>query len=323
MRTLLRALVYGSFALALVASVGCLWPILFHGNGLVGLLYAPQAAYVGLAALGLLAAGFSRRLELWVLSVLASLMLVWGPGGRCAGKRLVGSTTPLTVLTQNIEGDDIKDAVLLAFLQSTRADLIVLQEVNYDRQFAICQTARPDLHWVRQPLGLGAEEPELAIGINLPVTSVHANGPALQPLLQIETSWNGQPLRIVDLRLQKSTHRHYKLPYLMETDAIQVAEAHNLLQALQASSITTILVGDFNCTPISPAFHLLTGWGLDALEHAGEGFCYTFPAPLPMWRIDGMLVTRDIRVLDANVLDPVGSDHRGVKFSLQRSSTIY
>ena len=70
-----------------------------------------------------------------------------------------------------------------------------------------------------------------------------------------------------------------------------------------------VLMGDFNMTPdceiLQPVF--------DAMKDTAsvaEGKCLSFPSPEPVKKIDYIFVSRDIKVISADVPAVVASDHR-------------
>ncbi len=70
-----------------------------------------------------------------------------------------------------------------------------------------------------------------------------------------------------------------------------------------------VLMGDFNSTPdnaiLKPVFEKMT----DTAQYFSEPFA-TFPSHEPERKIDYILVSKDIKVLSANVPNIIASDHR-------------
>lgn len=77
-----------------------------------------------------------------------------------------------------------------------------------------------------------------------------------------------------------------------------------------------ILLGDLNAVPTTPEIQNLTGFLQDAWTAAGEGPGYTYPTEIPDRRIDYVMTSPDVAVLDAEVVDTAASDHRPVKADL-------
>ena len=76
--------------------------------------------------------------------------------------------------------------------------------------------------------------------------------------------------------------------------------------------ITVILCGDFNDLPGSRVHRTLCNQFIDLWEQAGEGDGFTFPADLPVRRIDWILLRRGspLRAQRADVPATEASDHR-------------
>src|SRR5918994_1466907 len=86
-------------------------------------------------------------------------------------------------------------------------------------------------------------------------------------------------------------------------------QIRNLRRRLPAPDERTVIVGDFNLW--GPAVTaLLPGW-----RRAVRG--RTWPAHRPHSQIDHVLVRDDVDVVEAEVLDEVGSDHRPVRVTLR------
>lgn len=298
-----------------------LFPGVVSGTYLVGFLYAPQAFFVLLAIFSGFVAVKTPAKGFKCAGIASSVLVMLGLGGLCLGFRRPRQGDLLRVLTVNVEGDDITDVQLVDFISESCADVIFLQEVSYDPQFELCKRARPDLTWVRQALGPGTEQAELAIGTNLPVLQRLAFSAALQPSMGVECLWKGRFVQLVDVHLQKSEKRYFGvLPRPLETDSIQELQATGILDELHGRP--TILGGDFNSTAATPAFQLLTHQLTDTLFTAGRGLCYTFPSACPVWRIDDVLTTDGWEPVQAQVLGSMGSDHRPVEVWLQAAKDL-
>ncbi len=83
-----------------------------------------------------------------------------------------------------------------------------------------------------------------------------------------------------------------------------------------------IMAGDFNATTDHRQFRdlLQSGW-TDVHEPKGCGLDNTWPAggdsPIPLMRLDHILVSDDFEVLDVRIGEPAGSDHRPVIASIR------
>jgi endonuclease/exonuclease/phosphatase family metal-dependent hydrolase len=100
-----------------------------------------------------------------------------------------------------------------------------------------------------------------------------------------------------------AVHLSSRLPYAPPM------QLRNLRRQLPPPERRTVLVGDFNLW--GPAVSaMLPGW-----RRAVRG--RTWPAHRPHSQIDHVLVRDDVEVVDAAVLDEVGSDHRPVRVTLR------
>lgn len=73
-----------------------------------------------------------------------------------------------------------------------------------------------------------------------------------------------------------------------------------------------VLAGDFNAEPGQPELAALTARLTDGWTAAGSGGGRTFPARLPMRRLDQILVSSGVRVSRSAVVRTDASDHRPV-----------
>ncbi|MEV0536721.1 endonuclease/exonuclease/phosphatase family protein [Kitasatospora sp. NPDC050463] len=101
------------------------------------------------------------------------------------------------------------------------------------------------------------------------------------------------------------------------TTARRNEAAAKLASAVQSEPLPRIVVlGDFNGSFDDSALRTLTGPLRSAQQEAGDGFGFTWPAPLPVVRIDQILV-KGITPRSAWTLPDTGSDHLPVAASLR------
>jgi endonuclease/exonuclease/phosphatase family metal-dependent hydrolase len=90
-----------------------------------------------------------------------------------------------------------------------------------------------------------------------------------------------------------------------------IAELQGALVGFVSESVPTVVAGDVNDRPGSPAWKLLTERRVDAVP-SGDGFTYS--ATNPQRRIDAVFADPALRVLSAQVVDSpdvrIASDHR-------------
>jgi endonuclease/exonuclease/phosphatase family metal-dependent hydrolase len=92
-----------------------------------------------------------------------------------------------------------------------------------------------------------------------------------------------------------------------------IAELDQALDAHVPAGVPTVVAGDINDVPGSPAWDALARRRIDAVP-AGDGFTYS--ASRPQRRIDGVFADPALRIVSAEVLDSsdvaIASDHRPV-----------
>jgi endonuclease/exonuclease/phosphatase family metal-dependent hydrolase len=211
-----------------------------------------------------------------------------------------------------------------AALRSFDADVLVLQEVWWpDRGPAAVDLAAADRgatvhtasfgrgivepwpHFVSERRGCGNGSIGIAVITRLPARLVGklpvgraATDPAPQRCAQhLRLDFDGLELDLV------AVHLSSRLPHAPPM------QLRNLRRRLPPPDRRTVIVGDFNLWGLAVTA-LLPGW-----RRAVRG--RTWPAHRPHSQIDHVLVRNGFEVVDAAVLDEVGSDHRPVRVTLR------
>ena len=231
----------------------------------------------------------------------------------------------LTLLSYNIHGgvglDGVLDLERIAeVVDDSGADVVALQEVDRFRREQSAFEDQPGA--LAQRLGM-----HLAYAANLDDEPAHPGAPraqygtALLSRLPLESSTNtllpcfegseqrgllestvvvdGQPLRVLGTHLQWDS----------ETERTRQAQA--IVAALDDRP--TVLLGDLNTTPGSPAYRCLAARLEDAWTLVGEGEGHTFDAEPPPRRIDYVWAGGGVRAVSAQVLPSVASDHSALR----------
>jgi endonuclease/exonuclease/phosphatase family metal-dependent hydrolase len=96
---------------------------------------------------------------------------------------------------------------------------------------------------------------------------------------------------------------------------LEQARALAAIASAQRDSGTTIIGGDFNSEPGSGVIAIFeqSGWK-DAFAQCGTGSGLSFPANVPVKRIDYLLFSGSTKCASAKVLETEASDHRPVLF---------
>lgn len=277
------------------------------------LAYAPPALLLLPLPLLALAALWQRAARLPVL-----LALLAGLG--YAGLRLNAPVTPqagdLTLLTYNIARGTHGSAERLAEqIQAQNADIIALQETNgWDAEFTPTLLAKLPEYAVART-GKGGELLTLS---RLPIVdSREVQLPETSRRLLFTT------LRMADGGEFTVVNVHFSTVMVSGVLKGQVIPTRNRrqlqLQRLLAETADmprVIAAGDFNTPPRGQVYRALQAEFANAWDKAGLGLGYSFPAPLPVLRIDHVFA-RGLRPVEAEVLAAGGSDHRGLRVRLR------
>jgi endonuclease/exonuclease/phosphatase family metal-dependent hydrolase len=90
---------------------------------------------------------------------------------------------------------------------------------------------------------------------------------------------------------------------------IRARQARALKRVLDAETRPFLVCGDLNSTPYNWTYGHVGGGLRDAFYAAGRGWGMTFPASLPVVRIDYVFASREWRVDQAYVTRTISSDH--------------
>jgi endonuclease/exonuclease/phosphatase family metal-dependent hydrolase len=254
----------------------------------------------------------------------AALALTLVAGGCATGGR--PETAPVRVLVYNTHaGTDAKHVSnvtrVAQIVKDVSADIVLLQEVDSatGRSGRVDQVAQ-----LRQLTGYygvfgraidyDGGKYGIAILSRWPIASdtlihLHVAEPdstyEARGALIARISRPGGTLRVIDTHLEA-----YKNSYRLE-------QARNLVSiaAAQRDSGVTIVGGDFNSEPGSGVISIFeqAGWR-DAFVQCGSGSGLSFPANVPVKRIDYLLYSGSTRCASAKVLETEASDHRPVLF---------
>ena len=231
----------------------------------------------------------------------------------------------LTLLSYNIHGgvglDGVLDLERIAeVVDDSGADVVALQEVDRFRREQSAFEDQPGR--LAQRLGM-----HLAYAANLDDEPAHPGAPRAQygtallsrlpfvsstntllpcfdgseqrGLLEAVVESDGVGLRVLGTHLQWDS----------ETERTRQAQA--IVAALDDRP--TVLLGDLNTTPGSPAYRCLAARLEDAWTLVGEGEGHTFDAEPPPRRIDYVWAGGGVRAVSAQVLPSVASDHSALR----------
>ena len=281
---------------ALMAPVG--WPFELFAHFRVQ--YAAAAALVAVGLVAMRRPGFAvAALALALYHALPLLQIA------IAGHATAACTGPaFTVATVNLLYRNQDRQPVLDWLAAEAPDLVVVQELTPGWAAELSRTAgyaHRRLLTRRDAYGIGilSRWPlERIQAIDLAADGL----PSLAGVVEI----HGRPVAVLGL------HARWPItPRLLDArdDALRRAA-----RVVRSEPLPTVVLGDFNLTPFSPAFaRFAADSGLrDAM--AGAGWSPTWQAgfwPLAL-RIDHVLVPSSVCVSHAAVGPAVGSDHRPV-----------
>lgn len=266
------------------------------------------------AVLMLMAPGAWR----WAATLAVVPWLVFGViswpmlSGMLAPERAEGGRQ-FSVIVQNLWYEHQDPQRTAEAIAARDADVVVLVEYTPEHAAAFRSPGIMDRyeHRWEEPMARGAG---IAIFSKLPIP--HPD--------QVETSLIGlrteldvgadDPVTLIAVH-PVSPANMYSLPIWQE-------DMRALTEEVANAGPTTVVAGDFNSAAGHRRFRELLRAGplRDALDVGGAGFIPTWPLEgvFPaLFRLDHILVGEGVGVVDAEVLAPSGSDHRGVAAVLQ------
>lgn len=244
----------------------------------------------------------------------------------CAtGTRSLDGCTPFSVMSWNIAAGGGNLARTAETIRASNADIAALQEVDVrwsDRSAFVDQADS-----LAKLLGMSARfapiysipdtlrrsrEFGVAILSRYPIVSWRNH-----EITRLSTQQqNAVPAKapgfleaVIDVRGNRmrvfSTHLDYRAD-----PAVRRMQVSEMLDIINVSKMPTILAGDLNAPPDAPELQPLRA--LRDAASAWDGGAMTYPARLPVKRIDYVLVSDDFTVTAARVEATDASDHRPV-----------
>ena len=98
--------------------------------------------------------------------------------------------------------------------------------------------------------------------------------------------------------------------YMRHTAAARAAQVTELLRIANSTSPPLLIAGDFNNPPRGRLYQRMTDRFQDAFRAVGWGLGDTYPANLPVLRIDYVFAGEGIAVRRCTVPRVLASDHR-------------
>jgi endonuclease/exonuclease/phosphatase (EEP) superfamily protein YafD len=284
------------------------------------LLYAGRWPWLALPLLLVPFALLWRRSMLLPIGI--ALLLVLGPvmGGALSLRSLVTqpiATPLLRVLTFNVEGGRLVAFSIDALLREVQADLVGFQECGATfrqellklREWAVVDTSGASLCFLsRYPL-------DTAVVVMPAKAFRDAGGAASAARYVVRTP--GGSVAVFNVHLE--TPRHgveflfsdpERAPAEIEGNTLlRQTESRVVRRWADSTSGPRIVMGDFNLPAESAIFREFWGDLEDAWSGGGNGFGFTKDNGWIRVRIDHILASEDLTVVEAKVLRDVGSDH--------------
>ena len=231
----------------------------------------------------------------------------------------------LTLLSYNIHSgvglDGVLDLPRIAdVIAASDADVVALQEVDRHRRAQSRFEDQPGL--LAQLLGF-----HLAYAANLDDEPARPGEPRAQygtallsrlPLVSVTNTLlpcfpgsEERGLLEAAVRVDDTTLRVLGTHLQWDSEAERTRQAEAIVATLDERP--TVLLGDLNTTPGSPAYLALAERLEDAWTVAGDGDGHTFEAERPPRRIDYVWVGGGVRPLSARVLRSDASDHHALQ----------
>ena len=216
----------------------------------------------------------------------------------------------LRLVSLNVHTENQRSDLVLKFLQTANADVVLLMEVN-----EAWMNALQPLHTNYPQVIAKPREDNFGIALfsRLPLTNseVIELGKAEVPSIATTISVGGQGVFLLGT--------HPLPPGSAEYARLRNEQLQEIAALIRRKSMAAIVVGDLNCTPWSPYFtDLLRDSGLKNTSQR-RGLFGSWPAWLPLARIplDHGLVSQTIWIIDKWMGPPVGSDHLPLVLELQ------
>jgi vancomycin resistance protein VanJ len=291
------------------------------------LVYVPQAPFVAptlLLALVALVRHHGRALALNLAALAAAAVLLLHaalPLPRLGGRfrASAGSEIPLRVLTFNIEHGEAGAPAIARAIRAAHPDLFCLQEAvqgvwSPDPSPALSR-AFAGWHSVRHG--------ELFVAARFPIRAVRPLrlGPdtGYRSMLEVKLEVGGRPVTLYVVHFSTAIHpetlMHHQgslAGYLDRTAAVRLIQAQTVARYAASRRGPVLIAGDFNSPPGSRCLRRLGARFTDSFARGGWGFGYTYPAKLPLLRIDYIFASPEFAVRRSATLDTRASDHRAL-----------
>ncbi|MFH2096038.1 MAG: endonuclease/exonuclease/phosphatase family protein, partial [Bacteroidota bacterium] len=120
-------------------------------------------------------------------------------------------------------------------------------------------------------------------------------------------------LKLDEKRIEgaRSIFKRLKYAYIK-----RAAQADTLAGHIRNCPFPVILCGDFNDTPISYSYHMISRDLEDSFKEAGSGLGVTYAGKFPSFRIDYVLHSKEFEAISMDIISKNYSDHYPVTVEL-------
>lgn len=280
------------------------------------LTYMPQHPFLMPAAVLLLVALVKRRWRLALVNGLAAACCLFvlleisipKPTLFARGYRVRVMTLNVHHLSEGIDA-------AMALIEREKPDILCLQEVNVSHTDPVARIAR------RLPGWHVARDYDVAILTRLPIHTlcVYPVPQTQRAMVETFVDIHGKRFAVLNIHMSTaSTPRSMfsrgtsRRDHLRKTAAIRGQQVRQILDIAKQTQCPMIVTGDFNTPPRGIFYQRLRGRFTDAFAKAGWGTGYTFPAKLPVMRIDFIFADKGFAVMKCRRSSLKASDHYSV-----------
>ena len=303
------------FTLVALASItGLLLGMLGRYSWVLDLFSHLQVHYIVALAVSALALLVLRHWRSAVLALAAALAACIPTFDYLPSETSASDAPSFKAISFNVWFRQPDQSAALEYLESSGADVVVLQEISERQAISISPRLKSYPHAYLQ----GAGESDSVVFSKWPILSAATEKLAPDGVSAIRSviDWRGEHITLI------AVHLHW--PIGPQSSRRRNSELAGLSRMAQPLEEPLIILGDLNVTPWSSHFRTLTDtFGLDDCA-AGHGLNPTWPSQiLPIGiRIDHCLATTHWETVRVWTGPHLGSDHRPMGVELQLSDLV-
>lgn len=292
----------------------CEFVIAEHSRFTAFITYMPQQAFIIPFVIGLLYSIFLRKIKLAAINAITLLIFIFV----ILGLNLhipIRHRADFKVMTINVAQSAYDTTGVTNLVIKEKPDILLIQEAESldNRSNAVMNIITASdyngvkLYWARVA--------DVAILSCKPLRNIRDyalltdSGRCVQVA---ETEVDGRQISIACVHFATSVSRDHSnviLKHLAGSEESRMEQAEVIDTELPTKA--TIVGGDFNLPPRGLAYRKITRKYRNS-SSAANGFGYTFPAKMPLMRIDHILLSKDLASVRWRAVDTGSSDHLAV-----------